>query len=381
MPNLVVTTKDASAVLNTMVANYIGEEQIAEDLSNIADFGKVLSTLEQADVIDNMNAFVRGIAGTYFDNRSIKKRTLGLRRTKEQFAGIIQRVKMDLMQAESTDIYALQKGKKYDRGLLWKGNNFDVRVFVKNVSYRVVHQYSFKDFISSMNTATGVMSFVAMIEATAQRTLDVEEYNLELAMVKAMIAQSPNKIHLITEYKNRVDASYDKDGDEALDDADFMRWAGEMISELYGYATTPNKTYNDGTITTYCPEEDLKSIFLNKFIKKYAFNLESDTFNMGKVSFKVDEIVNAWQGTDGKVYPSLAEVGHIDVILDGDDEETTVEACVGCIFDSDGCVFCDIDRYLSNDVNGDGAFNTVYDSHLGERIIDPRNTAIVLCLD
>lgn len=386
MAKLKLATADVATVLNGLVDNLTGVGLISEDLSNIADFGKAVNDLSQNDILDNMSQFVKGISATYYDMRMGDKRTLGLRRTREQFAGIIQRVKMELLKAESTDIYNLKKysttQKVYDRGLKWDGNNFDVRAFVKNVSYRVVHQISYKTYISSINDKNSIMSLVAMIEATAQKTLDIEEYALELAMVSAMIGGAKNnEVKLLTMYKTDIDTTYTKTASEALEDPKFMRWAGEVIAEIQGYALDPNKTYNDGSLTTYVPASELKTIMLNKFAKKYGFNLESDTFNMGKVSLKIDNIVNAWNGTNGALYPTLANVGKVDVTLDGDDEATVINNVVAVTFDEDACVYAEIDETVTSDWNGDGAFTTVYDNHLGDRIIDPRNTAIVFTLN
>lgn len=386
MANLKLATTDVASVVNSLVDNLTGVDLVNEDLSNIADFGKAVNALSQNDILDNMSQFVKGISATYYDMRMGEKRTLGLRRTREQFAGIIQRVKMELLKAESTDIYNLKKysttQKVYDRGLKYEGHDFDVRAFVKNVSYRVVHQISYKTYISSINDKNSIMSLVAMIEATAQKTLDTEEYALELAMVSAMIAGAKaNEVALLTMYKTDVDTSYTKTPEQALEDPIFKRWAGEVIAEIQSYALDPNKTYNDGSITTYVPASELKTILLTKFAKKYAFNVESDTFNMGKVSLKVDHLVNAWNGTDGKLYPKLAEVGKIDVTLEGEDEPTVIENVIGVTFDEDACVYAEIDETVTSDWNGDGAFTTIYDNHLGDRIIDPRNTAIVFTLN
>ena len=372
----------ATILNNELVPNITGATQVAETLDNLVDFGKSASTLSQNDLLDLKNKFVSAVARTEFDTRALKKNGLGFRRTKEDFAGCIQRVKMDLMKAEDTDIYNLQKNKTYNRGQKWDGYNMDNKIFTESTAFRIVHQIPLKDFISAINSKTSMTSFVALIESTVRNTMNIEEYAMEIAMLVAGIANnSKNEVKLVTMYNALKGGNLN--ADTAQDDYEFLQWSTGAIIEMIKYLTDPNKKYNDGTITTFVPESDIRVTMLSKFDTKLKTHLLAPTFNDNYLTLKVDNTINSWCGVGESLFPTFADVSKINCTIDkgGVSTPVQIENCIGCIYDYDGYAWCEEDMTITSDWNGDGAFSTIYENHLGKKIVDPRNTTVFFTLN
>lgn len=372
----------ANLLNNELVPNITGAAQVTETLDNLVDFGKSASTLSQNDLLDLKNKFVSCVARTEFETRALKKNGLGFRRTKEDFAGCIQRVKMDLMKAEDTDIYNLQKNKTYNRGQKWDGYNMDNKIFTESTAFRIVHQIPLKDFISAINSKTSMTSFVALIEATVRNTMNLEEYAMEIAMLVAGIANNAkNEVKLVTMYNALKGGNLN--ADTAQDNYEFLQWSTGAIIEMIKYLTDPNKKYNDGTITTFVPESDIRVTMLSKFDTKLKTHLLAPTFHDNYLTLKVDNTINSWCGVGESLFPTFADVSKINCTIDkgGVSTPVQIENCVCCIYDFDGYAWCDEDMTITSDWNGDGAFSTIYENHLGKKIVDPRNTTVFFTLN
>lgn len=375
-------TQIATLLNNELVPNITGAEQVTETLDNLVDFGKLASALSQNDLLDLKNKFVSAVARTEFDTRTLKKVGLGFRRTKEDFAGCIQRVKMDLMKAEDTDIYNLQKNKTYDKGLKWNGYDINNLIFIESTAFRIVHQIPLKDFISALNSKTSMTSFVALIESTVKNTMNIEEYAMEIAMLVAGISRNKkNEIKLLTMYNTETGGSLT--AESALHDYEFLQWANGVIIEMRKYLTDPNKKYNDGTITTFVPEEDIRVVLLNKYATQMSTHLLASTYNEEYLKLKVDNTVNSWCGVGENLFPTFADVSKIDctISLNGVSTPVQIENCIGCIYDNDGYAWCEEDMTTVSDWCGDGAFSTIYENHMGKKLVDPRNTTIFFTLN
>lgn len=356
---------------------------IKEDLSNIATIGKIVSEMTDSELKDSMNTFIIGIAKTYFDNRPLGKRTLGLQRSVQEFAGVVQRVKMNLMSVEDTDVYNLKKNTEYKKGLTWLGNDFSNRVYTKESSYRILYQIPLLMYKRSFNDINGIMGLVGMIEGTAERTADNKEYLLELALLSALAVNSTSKeVKLITLYNELTGIDLSANREKALTDKDFMTFASETIAELTSYIQNPNKKYGDGSVDTFVPFEDIRVTMLSKFAKNFQFGVIANTFNSEALQLPTYNEVPCWMGTGASMLPKLADVGKIiSDKFDGTEDSIEIDNVVGLIYDYDAVAYVMEDDTVTTDWNGDGAFMTYYHNKLGKRIVDPRNTAIVVTMN
>ena len=130
-----MTLKQISELINnTLVKNELGESvQIAEDLSNIIDFGTAIKDLTADQLKDYTNSFVVGCSKTYFDTREYKKADLGLFADSVEYGGIIQSVKSKMLDTVDNQILQLETGTDYMDGKYY-GLATDVKVYEKDTT-------------------------------------------------------------------------------------------------------------------------------------------------------------------------------------------------------------------------------------------------------
>jgi hypothetical protein len=141
-----------------------------------------------------------------------------------------------------------------------------------------------------------------------------------------------------------------------------------------------NKKYNDGTIETFTPADDLRVTLLSEFARSIEFNMEADTFHNDIVSVGEYNTINFWQNSSDDLLPSLGVTAEVKTNV-GEADPVTVSGCIGLIADRfSGGVSARIDKITAQYIaNGD--YTTYFHHIANSRFIDTRNTGIVLCLD
>lgn len=117
-----------------------------------------------------------------------------------------------------------------------------------------------------------------MIQSTINLGLAVYEKMLVSCAVAVSDKNTGTAVHLITE---AVDEGILDEGatiSDALKSKEFLIYALRRIKETRDYMLEPSKSFNDGTIPTWC--EDLPNlIMLNAFATDIEFTVKPDTFN------------------------------------------------------------------------------------------------------
>lgn len=378
-------TQVATLLNETIVPNLLGEgTTISADLSNIVDLGTALADITAEDMQDFAKDLVVGVARNLFDSRAYRSETYGLMNDAREFGGVVQRVKVKLYSAEDSPIWTLQNGTDYFDGTYY-GADIDSKIYTKDTIFQVKNSIPVEKFKQSFTSADGVMSLIATIEQQVDNTITMELNGLAKTTLQQMIATSVASgqvIHLLTEYNTLAGLS----GDDALTvdtclyNAPFLRWCAMTIVRLRDLTQDMNKKYNDGTIETFTPADDLRVTLLSEFARSIEFNMEADTFHNDIVSVGEYNTINFWQNSSDDMLPSLGVTAEVKTNV-GEASPVTVSGVVGTIFDRyTAGLTARLDKITAQYIaNGD--YTTYFHHIANSRFIDTRNTGIVLCLD
>lgn len=380
-----ILTQVATLLNETIVPNLLGEgTTISADLSNIVDLGTALADVTAEDMQDYAKDLVVGVARNLFDSRAYRSETYGLMNDAREFGGVVQRVKVKLYSAEDSPIWTLQNGTDYFDGTYY-GADIDSKIYTKDTIFQVKNSIPVEKFKQSFTSADGVMSLIATIEQQVDNTITMELNGLAKTTLQQMIATSVANgqvIHLLTEYNTLAGLTGDDalTADTCLYNAPFLRWCAMTIVRLRDLTQDMNKKYNDGTIETFTPADDLRVTLLSEFARSIEFNMEADTFHNDLVSVGEYNTINFWQNSSNSMLPSLGVTAEVKTNV-GESDPVTVSDVVGTIFDRyTAGLTARLDKITAQYIaNGD--YTTYFHHIANSRFIDTRNTGIVLCLD
>jgi len=376
-------TQIATLLNETLVPNYLGQETtIAEDLSNVVELGTAIADLSGDECLNFAKDFVVGVARNYMDTRKYKSETYGLMNDAREYGGVIQRVKARLFDAEDSPIWSLQNGTDYMDGV-YRGADFDAKIYSKDTVFMIPNSIPTEMYKQFFTSADGVRSFVAMIESTVDNSLATQLNSLARATLQQLIATSAGSrsVSLLSMFNDQMGLTGGDalTADKALYNAPFLRWSAEQIMRLRDLTQEMNEKYNDGTIQTFTPAEDLRVTLLSQFARAIEFNMEADTFHNDLVSVGEYNKINFWQNASSDLLPNLGKTAEV-VTKIGDAEPVTVSNVVGLIYDRYSAGMCARLDKITADYIPKGDFTNYFHHVANSRFVDTRNTALVLRL-
>ena len=378
-------TQIADLLNNTLVPNYLGQETtISEDLSNVVELGTAIADLDGEEVKNFAGDFIVGVARNVMDTRKYSAETYGLYIDSREYGGVIQRVKAKLLDASDSPIWTLENGQDYFDGKYY-GIDTDVKVYSKDTAFQIKNSIPTEMYKQYFTSADGVREFVAMIESTVENTMTLQLNTLARTTLQRMIlaCSDEREIRLLTLYNSTMGLTGDDalTADTALYNAPFLRWSAEMIVRLRNLTQDYNKKYNDGTVETFTPADDLRVTLLDEFAKAIEFNMEADTFHRDLVSVGEYNTINFWQNSSADLLPSLGVTA--EVKQDNPDDPSTpivVSNVCAIIHDRTSAGISSRLSKITAQYIANGDYTTYFHHVANSRFIDTRNTGIILRL-
>ena len=392
----------ATLLNNTIVPNIFGEGEsggtpitIAEDLRNVVDLGTALSSLSANDLKDYMNQFAVGIFETFTDSRLYKDETYDLFLSEQEYGGAIQRVKCKLLSASDTNILTLvsaaDSGPDYTDGKYY-ATEYNVKIYTKDVGFKVKYSISTEMFKKSFNNATSVARLVAMIEANVENTIRLELNGLARGILRQLILAAKNGsrvIPLITTY-NTLKGYTASDPEYVTlanwsDSVSFKLWVQTLMLELRKYMTDYNEKYNDGTVPTFTPEADARCVLLTEFAAQLDVALGSVYHKEMVEGTGAYRTINFWQNGTVDLIPQIASGSLHDQVketeTDGDGTKTTtIDHVVGLLYDRfSAFLTTKVDKTTSKYIPEED-FTTYFHHMVKSAAIDTRCTSVILTL-
>ena len=372
----------AQLLNETMVPNIMGEgTTIADDLSNFADFGSQVASLTAEQMKDYTASFVANVIKTYYDERIFNKTIPGLFRDFEEWGGIIQRVKAGLSEVTDSVSQNLQNGVSYDP-FVYHGFQHDNVVYTKDCTFELDWSIPDDMYKTAFSSVTELQNFISYIYNRAENTMNVNLYAAAMATLRALIlANSSKVVHLLTLYNTtHFDSTSDYlTADAALENAAFCKWYNRQLILLKKAVTDVSAKYNDGSVETFTPAEDVNVIQLAQVALAIEMNMTSGVYHKELVEVGNYSEVNFWQNSDDDLIPALSIAGQVKGDIGSG--TTTLGPVAFVIADKYAAGITSHPEVVTSQYNGKGRFTNFFRSIWAQFYVSKNQNCIIGCLD
>lgn len=373
----------ATFVNNAMRANDLGEAiTIAEDLSNISDFGVLISGTSTELLADFKKRFLTQV-DTHVINKLYEEETYNMLRNASDFVGAKQRVMAKgLLNAQNSYLgnHSSTAGSYLD------GKFYDVdlssRLYNITEQFKIAHSIDDIEFLQFFKDETTIEEFANTRAVVAENTYRHYIEGIAKRALLSGVAQAYDGgriLHLITEYNNKYGTtetwtSLNASAEKKAMAANFAR---EAIRRIISNMRKINDKYNDGEVLTFVTKDEVEIILLDEFVGDINFTSYFGT-KEEPLSYNT---IPAWQNTGTEMLPGY-DITSTFKTTDGTEEgETTYANIVGAIYTKDGVgLNCKLDRITEERVGAEG-FSTFFHHTILSGYVDPRNSFVVIALD
>lgn len=292
----------AASAVNSLAKQYIGTEALlADDLSNISDFGRAFEDLDSGTKEIVKSGLVTLITEQLVIAKEYKGNEVDIIRSRGAYdpsAGIIQKNRPNLLQAEDdADAYNPAVNSTSDP---FKNNpiNFETEYFYKPFQFR--YQWSIPErWMTGMFLSRDKFNqFIAAVDTSVKNSLTLNIDNITLSTLRASIAlnlnggASPRAINLLKSYNKAFKTSLK--AEQALQTPEFLRWCLNQISVTLDQLKIYSSLYNEKAYPNHLADPNV--VFLSQFENAAKQYLQADVFNKDLLELPGHSTVVSWKG-------------------------------------------------------------------------------------
>lgn len=383
----------ASILNNEVLPNSIGDATvIAENLSNIVELGTAISDLTSDQLKDFQKRLVVGVYNWVL-NREVEVGTFDLLRDAVEYGGGLQRLmSQGMLTAQDSHLLNLVNGTDYTDGHYY-GVDPSAAVYTETKAFKIPYSISDDNFSQMFMNAEDTAKLVGMIEMTSRNTIRYEMYQLEKRIINRLIIAAVDNnryIGLVTSFNNKIlgiASSSDpgwKTYADILADRDlcayFYSFVKEVVMRLRDAMMEVNTRYNDSTVQTFAPKEDIKMVGISEFFNNSKFLSAPIEFNPASWDIAI-KTVTAWQTPGTDMLPDLDTCMTIKFVDPDTQYEVPCTNVVGVIYDKYGAgVTIKRQKATIQEVGSEG-FRTIFNHVAANYYCDTRLSSVVLTLD
>ena len=299
-------------VLNYAITKEVtGEvDLIQEDLSNIVDVGKIVTTSLSAN--GNTNNFVSTlidrVGRVKYVDRTYATQAPNILKDSYEYGSILMKVRAEVPDFQENSSWKL--GALNGKGLSDAGelDPFVIsaptaisKVYNSKVTYEAPITISDLMLKQAFTSAAEMGRFIAMIENRIQLKMTLSTDALIMRTINNLIGlklgAGENVVNLLEEYNAGVaQADQITDPQAALRSTEFLRYATKTIALYKDYLKVASNKYNGSNdYITFTPEDRLKFVALSEFAKDMETYLYADTYHNEFVKMSGYSTVPFWQ--------------------------------------------------------------------------------------
>lgn len=293
----------AASIVNSLAKQTMGTEAlVANDLSNISDFGHVYENLDSGTKEIVKSNLITLVTDQLVIAKEYKGNEVDIIRSRSSVydpsAGIVQKIHPFLPQAESdADVYNPGVNSTSDP---FKNNPIEMqaRYYFKLFEFR--YQWSIPErWMTGMFMSRDKFNqFTAAVDTSIKNALTLNLDSITLATLRSSIAMnlrtanSPRAVNLLKSYNAVFKTSLK--AEQALQTPEFLRWCINQIVVVLDQIKRCTSLYNEMDYPNFIetPNVAILSSFENA-AKQY---LQADVFNKELLDLPTHSKVVSWQG-------------------------------------------------------------------------------------
>lgn len=353
--------KQIYEILNTITAEVLGKSDLVqEDLSNIVDVGREII---DADKVDSyVNKLVHHIGKVEFNNQKYKGKAPSVLMDKWEYGSILQRIDSELPEAYENSTWNLINGESYDPNIFYQPK-VSSKFFDNKITFEVPISFAERQVKGSFSNATQMNGFLSMITTSVENSLTIKLDELIMRTINnyignVILKNNPNtSINLLKEFNSRFNENLTVD--EALTNANFLRFANYIINTYVDRLTRISSLFNIGNKERFTNKEDANLILLTDFVHSSNVFLQADVRHNEYTALEKFDTVPYWQGC-GTNY-TFNDISTINVIVNdgtGTPKEVTQSGIIGVLFDRRALGVSNLDRRVTTNYNPKAEFYT-----------------------
>lgn len=348
-------------ILNSITGEVLGKtDLLKEDLTNIVDVG---NEIIGADKVDNyVNKLVHHIGKVEFINQKYKGKAPSVLMDKWEYGSILQRIDSELPEAHENDTWNLINGQSYDPNIFYQPK-VSSKFFDNKITFEIPVSFAEKQVKGSFSDGTQMNGFLSMITVGVENSLTIKLDELIMRTINnfignVLLKNNPNTaVNLLKEYNNRFNNHLT--ANEALTNADFLRFANFLINTYIDRLTRINSLFNMGSKERFTDKENANLILLTDFVNSSNVFLQADVMHNEYTGLKNFDTVPYWQGC-GLQY-SFNDISSIDVIVNDETnkpKELKKSGIIGVLFDRMALGVVNLDKRVTTNYNPKAEFYT-----------------------
>ena len=377
-----MNTEQIYGLVNSVVDQAIGDSGIvAVDTSSLVSLGDVvLSSSTNTEAF--LNTLAQRIGKTIIRYRMYRNKLSDLVVDDFTFGAIVQKIRIQMPEAEADQSYGLTDGSSVDHYEIAKPT-VDQKIFVTRTPYQyklTIQQAHLKEAFTGEDAMGRFISAVfGELRNAIEKGLEELGRTCISTAIVVVDGSSNQTIDLVTEY-NSLGHSLTA-GPDVMEDKDFMRWAIARINQVYDYMQDMSVLYNDTSIPTFTPEEDIRFKCHSDFVRKAQMVLQADTFNKTLVDLPAYSLINYWQDSQvGDKYGVKQD--RPDPLNPGQTTTVTVDNVIGVMYDKDALGTYKKDEIAATTpLNAAGLYYNTYYHEKQLWFYDPSENLVVFTLN
>lgn len=299
--------KQIGAIVNEVYSELIGEsEQINEDLSNIVEVGKVITSNTTFD--DNYENYTKKIIDkvgkTIFHEDSPVEEHLPIYKDSYEYGSILEKIRVEAPDAKEDYTFDLENYTP-DEIFTFDGAEASEKFYNNSTTFKIKISLPKRQIKSAFTSPSLMSRFISAIENRIRFKMAMYTSSLEYRTECNLIAEkfkAGNTASLVNLFALYVDETGNSSltVDKALQDGDFLRFCNLKIGMLSKFMAKPSILYGDGGFTNVTTKAQQTMIFLTDFDKALDTYLYSNNRHNEFVKLSGYSTVPYWQsgGTD-----------------------------------------------------------------------------------
>lgn len=371
-----MTTEQIYTLVNAVNSEAFGHSALqVNDTSSLISLGTtVLSSSTNTEAF--LSTLAQRIGRTILRFREYRNKLGDMVLNDFEYGAILQKLKVHMPEAELDESYDLIDGNTVDPYVIAKPS-VDQKLFVTRTPYQyhiTIQRVHLKEAFLSPE-AMG--SFIGVVFGEVRNAIEVSLENLGRITLATAIAEysSSREIALVTDFNNEYNPTPALTAAEALHNEEFLRYAIMRMMSMTDNIQDMSELYNDGSMNTFTPREDVRIKVLAEFQRRIESNVLYAAFNERYVDIPEGyKTLNFWQAAQSPY--------DVNITRPSDQTATTVNNVIAILYDRDAMGIYKIDEEVAtSDLNAAGLYYNQYWHEKQLRFIDLSENGVIFTLN
>lgn len=344
-----VVTNQIYTLVNEIASQSLGEKAISVvDSASLISLGNVVMNQQNTEAF--LNTLSLRIGRTIFADRLYTNQNDDMVLNDFEYGMIMQKIYVDLPEAEEDMTYKLEDGKSVDQYIVYKPQASQ-KLFAKRTPYQFPITISRKLLKEAFLSESAMGSFISYVFNQVRNAVELAMENLGNVCLANFIAESTNEIRLGTLYTTATGNTVTPAN--AFQDEEFLRFAVAKIKSYSKKLTSMSVSYNMDGNKRHTPFNLQRLRILSDFQTALETSVQYTAIHDNFVSLEGYREKNYWQAEDDPMTVMVTRAS--------DETEVTVNNVIGVLYDRDALGIYKIDEEtLTTPVNARARYYCTY---------------------